>query len=103
VILVQRYEYPDGTPAAGLHVQSYAVECNRVKRHSLDPSLVLSYWDLTTDAKGCIYVPAYDSVYRTDSMSYPDGLPTTYPRLGWFASPGKVGLLPTAVVAKRRP
>lgn len=100
VILVQRYEYPDGTPAAGLHVQSYAVECNRVKKGSLDPSLKLSYWDLTTDADGCIYLPAYKTVYRTDAMSHPDGLPTVYPRLGWFEFRGKVGILPAAVVTR---
>jgi hypothetical protein len=101
VILVQRYEYSDGTPAAGLHVQYFGIECNRVKKHSLDPSLKLTYWDLTTDPKGCIYLPAYSTVYRTDSMSFPDGLQTTYPRLGWFEVRGKVGVLPAAVVEKR--
>jgi hypothetical protein len=98
VVLVQRYELADGRPLAGARVDTFQVECNRVRNGSLDPSLKLTFFDLTTDAHGSIRVPVYDTVYRLFNTSHPEGYAATYPRLGWFESPGRVGLLPVAGV-----
>ncbi|HZZ44803.1 MAG TPA: hypothetical protein VFE58_17835 [Tepidisphaeraceae bacterium] len=98
VIFVQRYVDAAGKPMVGVSVRTFAIECNRVKKNSLDPSLELTYWDLTTDRKGCIYLPAYETVCRLKSMASPEGLEANYPKLGWFEVRGKVGVLPVAVV-----
>jgi hypothetical protein len=103
-IIVQPYQFADGRPAAGARLRCFALECNRVKNASLDPSLNLYYPDLVTDEAGCIYLPVYETVYRTDHMASPAGHATKYPRLGWFQSRTKVGILPAAIVtAKQQP
>lgn len=102
VVLVQRYELPDGRPLTGGRIDTFQVECNRVQNGSLNPSLKLTFFDLTTDREGCIRVPVYDTVYRLFNTSHPDGFVATYPRLGWFESKGRVGVLPTAGVKPER-
>jgi hypothetical protein len=94
VIIVERFELPNGSPAANIAIVHFALECNRVQNGSLDPSLQLSYPDLETDADGCIYLPVYNTVYRTNEMSWPEGYITDFPTLGWFETSRKVGLLP---------
>ncbi len=96
VILVQKYQYEDGEPIEGARIQDFEIECNRVKKGGLDPSLGLRFRDLATDDDGCIYVPVYDTVYRRYSASLPKGYNIAYPTLGWFSSRGKVGLMPVA-------
>jgi hypothetical protein len=100
VVLVQRYELADGRPLVGARIDTFQVECNRVQNGSLNPSLKLTFFDLTTDAGGSIRVPVYETVYRLFNTSHPDGCTATYPRLGWFESPGRVGLLPAARVQR---
>jgi hypothetical protein len=97
VVLVQRYEDPDGRPLVGAKIDTFAIEHNRVRDHSLD-SFDLPFLDLVTDEDGSIYLPAYRTVYRTDSMASPDGYDLTYPRLGFFQTSAKVGRLPPIVV-----
>ncbi|MBN2584277.1 MAG: M56 family metallopeptidase [Planctomycetes bacterium] len=97
-VIVQRYELADGQPLADADIQAFELECNRVKRSSLNPSLKLAYFTLRTDADGCIYLPTYDTVWRRSAASHPAGFSCTFPRLGWFKSSRKVGLLPVAVV-----
>lgn len=99
VIVVQRFALADGSPLADTPIASFALECNRVENHSLDPSLKLLYYDLRTDADGCIYLPVYNTVYRSDDMASPDGYTVNFPKLGWFETSRKVGLLPVATVA----
>jgi beta-lactamase regulating signal transducer with metallopeptidase domain len=96
VVVIQRYEDAKGKPIASAPVRHYALECNRVQGGSLDPSLELEYFGLTTDADGCIYLPVYDTVYRRNAMASLDGYDVNYPRLGWFKSRGKVAMLPVA-------
>ena len=79
-------------------IQTFALECNRVKKGYLDPSLELSYPMLETDSHGAIYMPCYKTVFRTNSMSFPSGYHVAYPRLGWFETKHKVGRLPDAKV-----
>ncbi len=98
VILVQPYVDGAGEPRRGLYIQTFAIECNRVRSGSLSPSLELRYPALVTDEQGQIYLPAYDTVFHTNSMSLPDGYKTTYPRLGWFEARGRVSVLPAAIV-----
>jgi len=98
VVIVQRFRLADGSPLAGANVQLFALECNRVKNGYLNPNLVLSFPGLRTDDDGCIYLPAYDTVFRRESAGTPAGYYATFPRLGWFKSPRKVGLLPEATV-----
>ncbi len=98
VVIVQRFESPTGSPVPNVKIRSFALECNRVKNGSLDPSLQLEYPDQCTNADGCIYLPAYNTVFRTNNQSLPDGYKTEYPRLGWFEAPEKVGVLPVAVL-----
>ena len=100
-VVVQRFEYADGRPLVGAEVRSFALECNRVRNGSLDPSLKLLYVGLVTDAGGEVRLPAYRTVWRTDSMAHPPGFDVTFPSLGWFEGRGKVGLLPPAVVRPR--
>jgi beta-lactamase regulating signal transducer with metallopeptidase domain len=99
VIIVQRFAFADGTPLADTPISTFALECNRVQNSYLDPSLTLLYCNLRTDADGCIYLPVYDTVYRTNDMAYPGGYAVTFPRLGWFETSRKVALLPVATVA----
>jgi len=99
-IIVQRYQYADGSPCANKRINSFALECNRVVNGAIDPSLQLSYPNLKTDANGCIYLPVYNTVYRTNDMASPPGYDAKYPRLGWFQISAKVGLLPTAIVTE---
>ena len=98
VVLVQRFEREDGTPLVGGRVQSMQVECNRVVGGSLDPSLKLTFFDLTTDNEGSVRLPVYKTVYRLYSVGHPAGYDLDLPRLGWFEARGKVGLLPVATV-----
>jgi beta-lactamase regulating signal transducer with metallopeptidase domain len=101
-VIVQRYERPDGTPLANTAISSFSLECNRVQNGSLDPSLHLLYTHLRTDAAGCIYLPAYQTVFRTDRMASPSGYDVAWPRLGWFETRQKVGLLPAATATPKR-
>ncbi|HET6427530.1 MAG TPA: carboxypeptidase-like regulatory domain-containing protein, partial [Phycisphaerae bacterium] len=98
VIVVQRYEDEAGKPVAGISVQVLELECNRVQRGWMDPSLHLYYPDLRTDEAGCVYLPAYDTVFRLASAAHPTGYGVSYPRLGWFECPKKVGLLPVCTL-----
>ncbi|MBL7646731.1 MAG: hypothetical protein JNK74_11130 [Candidatus Hydrogenedentes bacterium] len=98
VVLIQRYEHADGSPIVGAAIRKFEIECNRVQGGSLDPSLNLKYFDLTTDSEGCVYLPVYDTVYRTSTRSFPEGFDVSYPKLGWFESRGKAAMLPTAGV-----
>jgi hypothetical protein len=101
VVIVQPYQSEHGGPLIGATVQVFGLECNHVKDGYLDPDLQLVYPSLVTDDDGCIYLPVYNTVYRRDRMSHPEGYSVDYPRLGWFASPGKVGVLPAAVVNRK--
>ncbi|MCX7045526.1 MAG: hypothetical protein NTX50_08600 [Candidatus Sumerlaeota bacterium] len=98
VVIAQRFEMPDGKPVVGVAIHSFGLECNRANKNSLDPTLELLYPDLITDSAGCIYLPVYETVYRTNNVSWPRGYDAKYPTLGWFESPAKVGLLPVCVV-----
>lgn len=98
VILVQRYELSDGRPLTGARIETFQVECNRVRNGILNPSLKLTFFDLTTDSDGAIRLPVYDTVYRLFNTSHPAGYTADYPRLGWFESEGRIGLLPVAKV-----
>ncbi len=99
-VIVQCFETPDGKPVADVSVQTFALECNRVKNGSLDPSLKLLYPRLHTDKNGCICLPVYQTVYRRDDMASPNGYEPQWPRLGWFQTSAKVGLLPVCVLKK---
>lgn len=72
------------------------LECNRCKKGSLDPSLELPYFNLVTDEKGRIYLPACDTVFRTNGVLYPRDIEIKYAALGWFECPERVGILPAA-------
>ena len=95
VTLTQGYQFSDGRPLVGARVDSYEIECLRVRNRSLAPSLRLDFPGLTTDNDGCIRLPVYDTVYRRYSMSSPAGHVTKYPRLGYFKV-GWTGELPIA-------
>jgi beta-lactamase regulating signal transducer with metallopeptidase domain len=101
IVIVQRFETPGGRPVANVPMQSFALECNRVKKGWLDPSLKLLYLRLRTDQNGCIYLPVYRTVYRTDDMASPDGYEPKWPRLGWFQTSAQVGLLPVCVLKEK--
>ena len=98
VVIVQRYEDSEEQPIQGARISSFALECNRVQKGYLDPSLELRYFNLVSDSEGCIYLPAFKTVFRRNNMSYPGGIHVNYPSLGWFKSPGKVGMLPVVGV-----
>ena len=95
VTLRQRYQFADGRPLVGATVDSYEIECLRVRNGALDPSLRLLFPGLTTDDEGCIFLPVYETVCRRYSMSAPGGHITKYPRLGYFRA-GCNGELPIA-------
>lgn len=102
VVLVQTYLFPDGRPLVGANVRWFEIECNRVQKGSIDPSLKLMFYDLVTDAQGQMAVPVYDTVYRHTTVSHPTAPPqelkTNYPTLGWFEPTSKRSLLPAATV-----
>ncbi len=101
VIIVQPYVDDKNIALAGAEIQSFALECNRVKNGYLDPSLELHYFNLRTDASGCIYLPAYNTVFRRETASWPTGYDADYPRLGWFETSTRVGQLPICVVTPK--
>lgn len=96
--LIQTYQFADGTPLANVEFQSIEIECNRVQNHSIDPSLILKFPALLTDAHGRVYLPVYNTVYRAASLPIPTGLAIDYPKLGWFEASRKASLLPIATV-----
>ncbi|HSH93719.1 MAG TPA: hypothetical protein VK968_06210, partial [Roseimicrobium sp.] len=100
VVAVQQFAFADGSALAGVAVQSFALECNRVEHGSLDPTLKLYYPYLHTDARGCIYLPVYNTVLRADQMASPNGCDVAWPKLGWFEISEKVALLPVATVTR---
>jgi len=97
-IIALQYVTADGLPVRGLAIQTLALECNRVQNGSLDPSLELLYPHLTTDSEGYVYLPVYETVYRTDEMAHPAGYDVAYPSLGWFESRTRIGVLPPVIV-----
>lgn len=98
VVLLQRFVFDGGRPLVGAKPQLFGLECDRVQHGSLDPSLKLLYPFPLTDDDGRIALPAYDTVFRTDDISYPSGYDITTSRLGWFETRTKVGLLPVITV-----
>ena len=98
VIVVQRFAFADGSPLANTPIPAFSLECNRVRKGSLD-ALTLPYVDLKTDADGCIYLPVYNTVYRTTDMTWPHGYLVAWPTMGWFETRRKVAILPEATVA----
>ena len=101
-VLVQPYRFRDGRPLAGSVIARMEIECNRVRNGWLDPSLKLAFFNLRTDGQGNVRVPVYRTVYRVSSVSNPDEFDTEYPRLGWFETRGKTGILPAATVAPEK-
>ena len=73
IVLTQTYQFGNGEPLKGVTIPGITIECNRVKDHSLDPSLNLQFVSLITDSQGQVHLPVYDTVYRTSSQSYPVG------------------------------
>lgn len=100
IVLTRRYATGDGKPVAGLNVGGIEIECNRVQRGSLDPSLKLRYEALITDADGVVSLPIYDTVYRLTGWSYPKGYDAEGESLGWFESKAKTGVLPEVMLWK---
>ncbi|MCA9023494.1 MAG: M56 family metallopeptidase, partial [Planctomycetaceae bacterium] len=100
VVLTQCYKQGNGEPIKGVKVDQIDIECNRVQNRSLDPSLNLKYVALITDSQGQVYLPVYDTVYRTSTQSYPDGYSAAFQNLGWFESKSLNGILPDVMVWK---
>lgn len=98
VVLSRRYATGDGKPVAGLSVGAISIECNRVQRGSLDPSLKLEFVAMVTDADGVVRVPVYDTVYRLSSWTHPSDYSAESKSLGWFESKAKNGLLPEVFI-----
>jgi hypothetical protein len=101
IVLTQRYLNGKGETLPGLKIATMAIECNRVKNHSLNPELHLEFFDLVTDSRGEISMPVYDTVFRIASRSYPGGYDTEMPALGWFKSPSRIGELPDVMAWKK--
>lgn len=102
VVLVQPYVLADGSPARGIKVGEISIEHNRVQNGSLDPSLNLAYLNLTTDQNGHVRLPVYDTVFRRSSISHPEGYEPEIPRLGWFDSSRRTGVMPVVTLRPSR-
>lgn len=100
VVLTQCYKQGNGDPVAGAQINQIEIECNRVQDGSLNPSLNLNFIALVTDENGKVYLPVYDTVYRTSSQSYPHGYSAEFQSLGWFNSKTRYGILPDVLVWK---
>jgi len=98
VVIQLRYVDANGMPVAGLELGTARIEHNRVQNHQLDPSLVLTYPALVTDARGRVYLPAYRTVFRAAELPVPAGHEVTYPPLGWFDVVNRIGTLPPVQV-----
>lgn len=101
IVLTQRYRTGNGKPLSNIKIDTMAIECNRVKNHSLNPELHLEFVDLTTDSQGEVALPVYDTVFRLASRSFPEGYDTEMRSLGWFRSTSRVGVLPEVTAWKR--
>ena len=101
IVLTRRYATGDGKPVAGINVGGIGIECNRVQRGSLDPSLTLKFLSLITDADGFVSMPVYDTVYRLEGWSYPKGYDAEAKPLGWIESKTKTGILPEVLLWKK--
>lgn len=100
VVLTQTYRLGNGKPIQGVPVEQVEIECNRVQNGSLDPSLNLKFVALITDSQGQVHLPVYNTVYRTNSQSYPKGYHAEYQNQGWIVSHSRKGLLPDVFVWK---
>lgn len=101
IVLTQRYKQGNGDPLTNVSIDGMAIECNRVKNHSLNPDLKLEFVDLVTDSEGEIAIPVYDTVFRLSSRSFPKEYDTEMSRLGWFQSRSRIGILPEITAWKR--
>lgn len=98
-VVVRPYQFGNGTPAQNLQIHEQTLECNRVTKGSIDQSLDLRYVGLTTDARGEIHLPAYDTVFRI-SGAYPRGYSMEYGSMGFFECTSRIGELPPVTVWK---
>lgn len=80
VILAGRYEYDDGTPVAGLQVET-EIDCyspTHLKAKSAAfryVAVMLQYPDVITDVDGCYYIPIFRAIYsQRGSGWHPDEL-----------------------------
>lgn len=100
VVLTQTYKRGNGDPIQDVAIDQLEIECNRVQKGSLDPSLRLKFVALITDSQGQVHLPVYDTVYRTSSQSYPVDYFAEFQNLGWIESNARNGILPDVMVWK---
>lgn len=96
-----RYRTPAGEPVTGVDAGSLELALDRVipddkltpdiNENALDQSLKLVYPRLTTDESGCLYLPAFHTVYRFTALPEPAGYHARHYIEGWFQFPGRIG------------
>ncbi len=85
------------TPLPHQRVGHVAIGFDRVRQDTLDPTLVLLYPAVTTQADGSWYLPVYKSIYRLADPAVEPGFTNTEHREAWFTFFGNVGKLPDQV------
>lgn len=98
VVLVRKYELMDGRPLANAPVGSLGVEYRVKTPTQTNTSLELDYVHLTTDEKGQVYLPGYDTRIRCNSIQWPRGYEIETGRHGYLALHASYNRLPTIYV-----
>ncbi len=95
VVLVRKYELMDRRPLANTSVGNLGVEYRIDTPSRRNTYLVLDYVDLTTDEKGQVYLPGYDTKIRGNGVTYPDGYDIETGRHGYLSLHARYNRLPT--------
>ncbi|MBN1362107.1 MAG: M56 family metallopeptidase [Sedimentisphaerales bacterium] len=95
VVLVRKYELTDGQPLAYTLVGHLGVEYRVKTPTQTNTSLELDYVHLTTDEKGQVYLPGYDTRIRCNGTQWPQGYEIETGRHGYLALHARYNRLPT--------
>ncbi len=95
VVLVRKYELMDGHPLANKAVGRLSVEYRLSTPTQSNTSLTLEYPHLTTDEKGQVYLPGFDTRIRCNGVEWPKGYEVETGRHGYLALHARFNLLPT--------
>lgn len=97
-VLMRRYLYRDGEPAAGHDAGRIVLGFDQVENDRINTNLRLTYPRLETDERGRVYLPVYKTIYRIERRSDLVQVPPV--RRDWFTFPGQFGELQPVTVSE---
>ena len=82
-----------GRAAIGVTLPTIRLVADRIVDDHRDPTLVLAYPFLETDADGWVYLPVYKAILREPTIDVRSGLLDSTDKPQWFGWFGQVGRL----------